>query len=724
MVMQNNQIFFAFFCGLILVCGFAVCSELGVAAGETGTISVSTSLMDGNIYIDTYPVGSGYYVGEYGIGTHTISFGKVTGFETPESEIINLKANETEYINVTYVEMPEGILIVTTTPVSGAIYVDGDNVGNGYFEEIYEENTVLEISFGAMDGYITPNGMEVIIIADEQTSREGKYEEIPKGWINVTTTSDDGKINGDVGKISIDDEFEGIGSCSRSFYGDTMHSVSFGDVDGYIKPSDQSVDVKAGEVIPVIGNYIKRTTYWINITTTSDDGNIHGDQGEIFADNTSIGVGRGAIEVYENSNSTISFGEIEGYTEPDLISVKEIAKDVNISGIYMHIPRYTINITTEPVEGDIEVDDVFKGKGSFEDEYCKDTNLTVSFGEVGDCFVGYNTPEPLNITVDSNKSEVVYYTKMPGRTISIITVTEDGDNVNGPIYVDSVFQGRGGVELECRSDMLHEIFYGDCDEYYDDERKKPKYTTPPSETVNVTKCDYVEGVYGKKKYPPIANIIPVKPEAALYEDVAFNAGASYDLDGRIVRYIWDFSDGVAEGEVTAHRFATTGKKNVKLTVIDDNGDQSTDMVTVVVKRKPIVKLTKINNTRISIAIFNPMMRPEDPHKTPAAVSVDAMVEVSGRIGVTMSTDGLFHCNLDQGEKFEEEISVECEEPYSVWLEYTYRFQDEGELRSSHTDPISMPAKPSGKKPKSIPNLPSWIGVFIILMVFTIKKRRH
>ncbi|PXF59473.1 MAG: hypothetical protein C4B59_11310 [Candidatus Methanogaster sp.] len=232
--------------------------------------------------------------------------------------------------------------------------------------------------------------------------------------------------------------------------------------------------------------------YTINITTTSNDGKIHGDQGEIFVDNTSIGVGRGAIEVYENSNNIISFGEIEGYNKPDLISVKEITKDVNISGIYVHIPRYIINITTKPVDGDIEVNDVFKGKGSFEDEYYKGTNLTVSFGEVGDCFVGYKTPESLHITVDSNKCEVVYYTKIPGRTISIITVTEDGSNVNGPIYVDGIFQGRGGVELECRSDRLHEIFYGDCEEYYDNERKKPKYITPPSETVNITKSNYPE----------------------------------------------------------------------------------------------------------------------------------------------------------------------------------------------------------------------------------------
>jgi len=310
------------------------------------------------------------------------------------------------------------------------------------------------------------------------------------------------------------------------------------------------------------------------------------------------------------------------------------------------------------------------------------------------------------------------------RTISIITVAEDGSNVNGPIYVDDIFQGRGRVELECRSDILHEISYGDCEQYYDNERKKPKYITPPSETVNITKSNYVEGIYGMKKYPPIAKIIPVEPEIALYEDVTFNAGASYDLGGRIVRYIWDFSDGTAKGEVTSHEFTTTGEKKIKLTVIDNDGSQSTDMVTVIVKRKPIVKLTKINNTRIGISIFNPMVRPADSQKNPAAVSVDAKVEVSSRRGVAMSNDGLFHCNLDQGEEFEEQISMECEESYDVWIEYTYRFQDEEELRSSRTNSLRMPAKPSGKQQNSIPNLPAWIGVFIILMVFTINKRKN
>lgn len=79
--------------------------------------------------------------------------------------------------------------------------------------------------------------------------------------------------------------------------------------------------------------------------------------------------------------------------------------------------------------------------------------------------------------------------------------------------------------MECRSDRSHEISYGDCGEHYDNKRKKPKYSTPPPETVNLTKNNYIKVIYRIIKYPPIAKIIPVVPETALYEDVAFNASA-------------------------------------------------------------------------------------------------------------------------------------------------------------------------------------------------------
>ncbi len=51
----------------------------------------------------------------------------------------------------------------------------------------------------------------------------------------------------------------------------------------------------------------------------------------------------------------------------------------------------------------------------------------------------------------------------------------------------------------------------------------------------------------------------------------FDASASYDLDGAIVSYGWDFGDGtVASGELVEHTFAETGTYEVELTIMDDD----------------------------------------------------------------------------------------------------------------------------------------------------------
>ncbi|WP_026872606.1 PKD domain-containing protein [Inquilinus limosus] len=53
-------------------------------------------------------------------------------------------------------------------------------------------------------------------------------------------------------------------------------------------------------------------------------------------------------------------------------------------------------------------------------------------------------------------------------------------------------------------------------------------------------------------------------------EVAFDGTQSYDADGRIVRYQWDFGDGAgAEGAKATHVFETPGTYDVALTVTDD-----------------------------------------------------------------------------------------------------------------------------------------------------------
>ena len=74
--------------------------------------------------------------------------------------------------------------------------------------------------------------------------------------------------------------------------------------------------------------------------------------------------------------------------------------------------------------------------------------------------------------------------------------------------------------------------------------------------------------------PPVARIaaVPLSGQSPL--SVSFDAGGSYDPDGSIRAYHWDFGDGsTGAGVTTEHTFvtATTESYTVVLTVTDDDG---------------------------------------------------------------------------------------------------------------------------------------------------------
>jgi PKD repeat protein len=80
--------------------------------------------------------------------------------------------------------------------------------------------------------------------------------------------------------------------------------------------------------------------------------------------------------------------------------------------------------------------------------------------------------------------------------------------------------------------------------------------------------------------------------------VGFDASPSYDLDGTIVRWSWDFGDGTAgSGKVVDHAFGEAGEYAVVLTVTDDRGGIGTATLSVRVLELPVpgqVKLTVTN----------------------------------------------------------------------------------------------------------------------------------
>ncbi len=93
----------------------------------------------------------------------------------------------------------------------------------------------------------------------------------------------------------------------------------------------------------------------------------------------------------------------------------------------------------------------------------------------------------------------------------------------------------------------------------------------------------------------VATAAPLSGNAPL--EVFFESNGSYDTDGSIVSYSWDFGDGnSANGANTVHTYTQTGSYSATLTVTDNLGATASDTVDVTVDPAPYVLNTPSNLT--------------------------------------------------------------------------------------------------------------------------------
>jgi len=84
--------------------------------------------------------------------------------------------------------------------------------------------------------------------------------------------------------------------------------------------------------------------------------------------------------------------------------------------------------------------------------------------------------------------------------------------------------------------------------------------------------------------PPIAKFTYSPSEPKVGESVRFDGTDSYDPDGTIERYRWDFGDGSTDsGSIVYHSFSRAGSYSVTLTVTDNKGATNSTSKTVIVK---------------------------------------------------------------------------------------------------------------------------------------------
>ncbi len=89
------------------------------------------------------------------------------------------------------------------------------------------------------------------------------------------------------------------------------------------------------------------------------------------------------------------------------------------------------------------------------------------------------------------------------------------------------------------------------------------------------------------RFTPVADFSYKSEHPRPGETVTFDASSSFDPDGTIVRYEWDFNnDGTidARGVMVTHVFLTAGDFPIKLIVTDNDGLSGTATQTITVKQ--------------------------------------------------------------------------------------------------------------------------------------------
>ncbi|RLF36948.1 MAG: hypothetical protein DRN08_00415, partial [Thermoplasmata archaeon] len=82
------------------------------------------------------------------------------------------------------------------------------------------------------------------------------------------------------------------------------------------------------------------------------------------------------------------------------------------------------------------------------------------------------------------------------------------------------------------------------------------------------------------------------------ESILFDASQSYDPDGDIESYIWDFGDGNTDtGEIIEHIYTSPGNYTVSLTVIDTDGYTNMDSTYAVVLQKDEQNNTPVEDNK-------------------------------------------------------------------------------------------------------------------------------
>ncbi|MEE9151508.1 MAG: PKD domain-containing protein [Thermoplasmata archaeon] len=221
--------------------------------------------------------------------------------------------------------------------------------------------------------------------------------------------------------------------------------------------------------------------------------------------------------------------------------------------------------------------------------------FSVLMEEAGEINEEENIPPSANISVISTSVEVGSYISFDGSGSTdshgaiVEYIWDFGDGIKDSGLYESHFYYTAGTYNVTLTVIDNE---GESDVDSIEITVNPHQNDSPNAAINVNTMTVEVGQY-----------------------VYFNASESTDLDGTIIEYTWDFGDGTKDsGMYSIYFYSSAGTYSVILTVIDDEGANDIDSVSITViegegppQNEPPVAVIYVENTTVedgSNIIFN------------------------------------------------------------------------------------------------------------------------
>jgi PKD repeat protein len=136
-------------------------------------------------------------------------------------------------------------------------------------------------------------------------------------------------------------------------------------------------------------------------------------------------------------------------------------------------------------------------------------------------------------------------------------------------------------------------------------------------------------------HPPDAIIYVSETTIEIRESIDFNASESTDSDGTIVEYIWDFGDGTYDsGMRVTYTYPNYGTFNVTLGVIDDEGAEDTQVITIIVT--PVTPIGFLHFDEVELGKFLGYF--VDEFESPTYFSEVEMIIIDNSLSQSASQD--------------------------------------------------------------------------------------